>query len=216
MNIEDIKIGMSVYAEKKSAWPWSWDEFICKYPTQIADVHSIKISIHEKPIIELGSGLTYYKFYPEDLTEVKNGQPVNKNLYKVLKPITLKGISESGFSGDDSRKFLDKLLVWQDISISWKDIPVNLAQHIMIQLGFPDWLQNNGFIQVNSNLITHVYSEEDSTKFYIKIVDIYGRQWYALEIEKDGTGFYRNTGISDSVGFSLTNTKQIMEKNNEN
>jgi hypothetical protein len=210
MRIDDIKVGMEVYAKQKSIMPGTWEEFLHNYPNRITTVYST-----DKSYIEIGTSLIY-QFHLDDLVIWKS---YNRK-WKLLKPITIKSLRTytqidcAKFTHADLRRFVEEL-VKIDPCYVCEEISADVAQEIFIKIGLPNWLEDQDFImkekeQVNVNVITKVTVEERGTKFYIDITSTNG-YWCLFEIYKNGSGFKRLGGMSTATGLKLTPEGKLYE-----
>jgi len=65
--------------------------------------------------------------------------------YKSLKPITVESLRNHGACSDVLKDFIKKA-VQQEINYAYREIPIPVAQVLAADLGYPNWLEEHGFI----------------------------------------------------------------------
>jgi hypothetical protein len=196
VDIQDLKVGMIVRAEKKSYIPFTWLEFIDEIPTKIATITRI-----HNGIVEIGTSESRtYKFYPCDL-ELD---------FQSVQLITLQKLTLSGIPKILLKKFVKHAL---EVSIhyAWDPIPANIAQQIAVDIGEADILQEFGFIEKQS-IIKELIVDETTTDFDIIGILPNGEKWGLFKVAKDGSGFIRYGYILSNLGLNITSNGKLQEK----
>jgi hypothetical protein len=209
MKIEDIKVGMKVYAMRKSVFPQSWNEFLGVYPSRVVQIQFIELN---PPRLQIGNiGNAFYSFHPDDLEEVILCSKTPPILVKSLKPITIYALHKTGLHPEILEKFV-KQAMSLSIKYAWEEIPVVVAQRIAIQAEIPKYLIIYGFIEeIPNNVITKVTVEESTTYFRIDMTLSNGATRCAFSISKDGSGFERWERISSISDLKLTPEGKLYE-----
>jgi hypothetical protein len=216
MKIEDIKVGMEVYAIRKSVCTQSWLEFLHCYPNRITTVKRI---INGTPVlIEIGEGIVY-NFLADDLTEATFSRSPLRRHIKSKQPITISAlltcanVYAAGFTHKHLACFIEELVKLNPCYVWEKEIPANIAQQIFIKIGLPNWLEDYNFImKEKEQVIKNITVTEHDTQFVISAELSDGNVWNLFGIFKDGRGFRRAMEIPRDIGIETTTDGEICEK----
>ena len=175
--MDDFKVGMRVKAHRKSALSASWEDFLEAHPDGIGDVRLVSkrrltigvwdflatdLEILDPPKEEIqGPSINEYarllqvhkkrlegSWYIPTLFLVEDIMTTPKSNMVAFKPITCQAIAARvPASCGDFKEFV-KRVSGVDMHYLWDPIPPELAQGIAVDLGYPTWFEDHGFIAI--------------------------------------------------------------------